>query len=270
MTFEIIDGRKAEAHREKMRERMRRYWSDPASRKRHSEQMRRYWANNPQRKIDRAKDPKALRMAQMYREGKTLAEIGDEFGITRERVRQLIRPLMTGQKGGRTVRAEKLAKERKEDRLQRQDSRCREEFGCDYETAIRLNLGLHPTHNAHGTRASAYLHQKKAMESLYHGVEYKLTFPQWVEAWGDKIIYKGRGKWALCRIDPTKGFTIDNVRPMEMREKSSLTLTRTKTRLHQIKSLEDAGCSNEQIAAQLGVSLRYLASLRTFARRMLP
>ena len=35
--------------------------------------------------------PRAVRMAREYFEGSTLAEIGERFGRTRERVRQLIR-----------------------------------------------------------------------------------------------------------------------------------------------------------------------------------
>lgn len=42
------------------------------------------------KKKDHANDPRALDMAAMYRDGKTLEEIGAKYGLTRERVRQIM------------------------------------------------------------------------------------------------------------------------------------------------------------------------------------
>ncbi len=60
---------------------------------------------------DRPPSERALAMATLYRDdGKTLEEIGAQYGITRERVRQLIEPLgLTGADSGYRRRGRGLA-----------------------------------------------------------------------------------------------------------------------------------------------------------------
>ena len=42
------------------------------------------------------------------------------------------------------------------------------------------------------------------------GIPFDLTLQQWIEAWGDKIAW--RGFLQLQRIEPDKGFVVGNLR----------------------------------------------------------
>lgn len=53
------------------------------------------------------------RMVELFRSGLTLEEVGDEFDLTRERVRQIITSAgVTASEGGATVKRAKRAAER--------------------------------------------------------------------------------------------------------------------------------------------------------------
>lgn len=47
------------------------------------------------------------------------------------------------------------------------------------------------------------------------GISYTLTFKQWLDCWGDKIIRRNRGKGdqflRLERIDKTQGYQVGNI-----------------------------------------------------------
>lgn len=209
-------------------------------------------------------DLRRERMVLLYKEGKTLEEIGVEFGVTRERVRQIIR--LGRSHGGKCVITEQRTQDRLKAKKDRRDARCKTVFGCDYETALRLNEGRHPTPN-NNSKASAYLNQKRTMQGVYQNVPYSLTFPEWLEAWGDKYCFKGKGKWGLVRIDDTKGFVAGNVIPKSVSERAAETIRRTHSRMAQIRSLLDSGVSRDQIAKQLGIKRGYLDRLKMYERR---
>ena len=45
------------------------------------------------------------------------------------------------------------------------------------------------------------------------GIEWNLTFEEWLDIWGDKITQRGRGtgKYNMCRINDIGPYSIDNV-----------------------------------------------------------
>jgi DNA-binding CsgD family transcriptional regulator len=62
-------------------------------------------------------ETRAERIVEMFKSGLSLAAIGNTFGISRERVRQILKDLdLTGKDGGRSVRAQTNTLENRQDK----------------------------------------------------------------------------------------------------------------------------------------------------------
>jgi len=154
--------------------------------------------------IERSKE-----MHRLYSfEAKTLQEIGDIYGITRERVRQLITPLKNDDSiGGATLK--KLFREiHSEKKVSRLEQRCNDYFGCSLEFRNKYgNTG------AYGTLARAFVSQKNSAKR--RKIPFNLTFPEWLSIWeksghlSDRGF--GRGKYHMSRICDIGAYEIDNV-----------------------------------------------------------
>lgn len=151
------------------------------------------------------------RMCALYRSGWTLQEIGDEYGITRERVRQVIGVRgLKREHGGVRKRAVDNARRRRAALESRWDPRYMEHFGADLATVRRLNGG----HRGHkkGTLAWSFHNQKNAAK--HRGVAWELTFPEWIVIWelSGHLHERGRGYgYCMARKGDTGPYAIDNV-----------------------------------------------------------
>lgn len=149
-------------------------------------------------------DPNAernARMASMYRQGLTLEKIGQEFGVTRERVRQLIR-----KQGVKRVEGEqaKSARAKAASIQSKRDAHYLNRHGLTFEQYKEARAtGLLP----------AYRYQENAAKS--RGVVWSLTLAQWLEIWrtSGKLDQRGRGKgkYLMSRIKDSGGYEIGNV-----------------------------------------------------------
>lgn len=154
--------------------------------------------------VDRTPHERNGRMVEMYRTGKTLEEIGLAFGVTRERVRQIVRKPGVGRdEGGRVVRRKGRGVEQAERRVlraesvkRRRDAISQRNFGCDYETAKRLNE--HQQLYLTGTRSALYFRQLRSAGQ--RGITWAMTFPEWCAVWdaSGKWHLRGRGKHYYC------------------------------------------------------------------------
>lgn len=126
------------------------------------------------------------RMCELFRSGMTLQQIGTAYGISRERVRQIVaREGVTRDEGGIARRAARRQQARAAAAKARRDARSHAVFGCDFATLVSLNDGL--TGYAKGSRARAYLDQKR--NAAPRGIEWEMTFPEW------RAIWDASGKW---------------------------------------------------------------------------
>lgn len=147
---------------------------------------------------------KAEKMAGMYRQGVTLEAIGRQFGVTRERVRQLIREIgVTGADGGKAKQIQIVgtALERKtEQRRRRQEQR----FGVAYDLLQQLR-------ECGATRR--YQYQKRTSAS--RGIGFELTLAQWWAVWQASGKYhlcgKGKGHYCMSRIKDDGPYALGNV-----------------------------------------------------------
>lgn len=148
-------------------------------------------------------DDRSERMAAMYREGKTLVEIGAEFSVTRERVRQILTGQygITASDGGARVRALAARKEF----ARKRDKRCLKKWGCNYQTYRSiLKHKDQPTY--------AYWQQRR--NAIERGIGWELTLWQWWQIWDKSGRWNERGRghgYCMCRLNDTGPYAVDNV-----------------------------------------------------------
>lgn len=155
-----------------------------------------------------AKTPEAIArvavMADMHRQGLTLAKIGEQYGITRERVRQiLLSNGITRNDGGLSVRV--AHRDAAKHRVKAAAIAHREaKWGMDIELLRELRAnGTHRAFEQQRTTAAA------------RGIRWGLTFAEWYAVWitSGKIHLRGRGKTGYCmsRIKDGGGYVLGNV-----------------------------------------------------------
>lgn len=156
-------------------------------------------------------DRRRKAMAKLYRAGKTLQEIGDKYGVSRERVRQLIsREGLRREGGGAFIRSLPKRIDAAREAARRRDDKCMRARGCLYEEAIRLNGGQLLT--APGCKAKKYYFQKKTAAG--RGIEWAISFPEWCEIWdgSGKWDLRGRGDgFCMARLMDTGAYSPENV-----------------------------------------------------------
>lgn len=144
-----------------------------------------------------ADDLRAERMADLYKSGLTLAQVGFRFGVTRERVRQILKSI--GKDKTRAKPEPKASAARNAARI-----RIAEKWGVTYERWKSLR--------ADGT-VVRFERQRNAARG--RGIPWELTFAQWLGVWesSGKIGERGRGKDKFCmaRIGDVGAYSVDNV-----------------------------------------------------------
>lgn len=138
------------------------------------------------------------RMAFPYRNGRTHAEVGAEFGVTRERVRQILKKQgITGADGGAHLRAQ---------------VRHAAKGPCRSELKYGLPMARIQELRRQGfTRA--YLQKQKHAAAI--AVPFELTLEEFVDLWerSGRWSERGRGasRYGLVMFDPKRGITPENV-----------------------------------------------------------
>lgn len=142
------------------------------------------------------------RLAEMYESGQTLAEIGNHFGITRERVRQIISNLgVTKFDGGKHVRSfqntpDKVAKLREKN--ERAEARIRSLWGMSVD-AYTLHVKEHGNSSFSNSPMHKYVCQRNS--SIRRGIAWEFTFADWWSIWleSGKWYERGQGKYVMAR-----------------------------------------------------------------------
>lgn len=156
-------------------------------------------------------DPRIKTMADLYRNGETLEQIGSKFGLTRERVRQILRRAgVEKSEGGRSVSTER----KREQAAKKRDDACMRKYGCTHEQ-YQILMGIQRNAESRDRGPiGAYARQKNS--AAQRGIPFTLTLWQWWTIWQESGHWeqrgRGRGMYCMARIGDSGAYEVGNVR----------------------------------------------------------
>lgn len=162
--------------------------------------------------LGEARDARAEAWIEAYKSGKTLHEIGSEYGVSRERVRQIIARFgVTRIDGGATIRRFKATPDRQQRQKERQEgieARHFANWGVSRQVMASLS-DLPRSHRQHPI-GKFRRHRQNAKN---RGIEWGLTFREWWDIWQEsgKWDERGRGGYVMARFGDTGPYAKDNV-----------------------------------------------------------
>jgi hypothetical protein len=141
-------------------------------------------------------------MAALYQSGKTLQEIGTQYGLTRERVRQLITRHcgMRARNGGQ----HKVAVDKRAKFEAKRNAASLKRWGCNFDQYVKLRDMQKPTR--------AFAAQKQNAKK--RGIAWEFNLWQWWSVWqqSGKWDRRGRGQgYMMCRNGDVGPYAVDNV-----------------------------------------------------------
>jgi hypothetical protein len=152
-------------------------------------------------------------MVSLYTTGrKTMEEIGAMYGLTRERVRQLIkRHGVTKVNSGRRMRVTEEKFDKAHKTREKRERFFQVKWGMSESDFLRLNDDR--LINGYGSKSMAFKEQRR--NARLRGLEFTLTFEQWVGIWNDSGKWHkrgvGKGKYSMGRRNDSGGYTLGNV-----------------------------------------------------------
>lgn len=161
--------------------------------------------------MSQERDEKIVAMAKA---GLTLQQIGDTYGVSRERIRQILARLGVerSQRGKAVCTSANRATKEAQRRLRR-DQRAFSSLGCTYDEARRLNDGLGIGKYKKGTKTAAFIRQR--INARTRGIDWRLTFPQWCLLWEKSGHWsqrgRGHGRYVMPRIGDSGAYALGNV-----------------------------------------------------------
>lgn len=148
-------------------------------------------------------DERSDTMRSLYLAGKTLEEIGGQFGITRERVRQVVTKHYG--KLAKTGGGQERARRRKLTATEKREARYQKHWGCSYKQyRTVLKYASKPTY--------AFIQQRR--NANQRGIGWELIFWQWWSVWQQSGHWGQRGRgngYCMCRLNDVGPYAVDNV-----------------------------------------------------------
>ena len=148
-----------------------------------------------------------MRIVALYLSGVTLQAIGERYGLTRERVRQIVsRNGVCAHDGGKQVALSQKAALRES----LADERSFRKRGCDRATYKEISQQL----DRHGkTPQKRYFEHKNNCERMK--LDWQFSFYEWWLVWEQSGMWLKRGRhcdgYVMARIDKNGPFSADNV-----------------------------------------------------------
>lgn len=167
------------------------------------------------RAVDGGDPVRSEAMASMYKAGKTLAEIGEIYGLTRERVRQIISKLhrLSAGDGGASVRS-KIERDR---RRAEREAECYLKHGCSTKQLRELRkMGrdLMASGTSRERTPIGAFSRQKCNATRHRGLVWKLTLWEWWTIWQQSGHWEDRGRgsgYMMCRFRDEGAYEVGNV-----------------------------------------------------------
>lgn len=135
-------------------------------------------------------------MIAMYAEGKTLAQIGQHFNVSRQRVHQIFKSNDVSSEG-KGVRVRVIAKEQQV--ANAKAARIKSSWGMTVEE-YEAHIEQYGTSTLADSPMRRYIEQRRNAKN--HGVSWRFTFKTWWALWeaSGKWDERGVGKYVLGRV----------------------------------------------------------------------
>ena len=194
----------------------------------------------------------------LYKNGKTLQEIGVRFGITRERVRQcLFRNGIKFTDGGFHINTLSRCAMREKATQEQREFRSKKKWGLSIKENQNLRAKFNPLKM--DKFAKVYILLKK--RSQREKIPWAINLKDFVNLMKDKISFYGKGELVVHRIITEKGYVVGNIECITHSE--SATLTR---RQEQVMKLYNNNKGPMEIATILGISRGTVATTINHAK----
>lgn len=160
--------------------------------------------------VDRAED-----FRKRYLSGETLQQIGDVYGVSRERVRQILKRDfgIKSSDGGYSV----LAAEKKRQRRAAEDAKCQKKYGCSYRqylSIVREELRL-KREGSPAKRLPRMAFCQQRSNAKKRGIDWQLSLWDWWLIWQESGKWNRRGRrsggFCMCRKGDVGPYSKDNV-----------------------------------------------------------
>lgn len=143
----------------------------------------------------------------LYLRGQTLAEIGAIYGVSRERIRQVLSSSgVTGKDGG----VSETARRRRASLNAKKDKRCLDRWGMTRGQYKKISSSLTADGNTVGRVFSM---QKRNAKK--RGIEWRLSLRQWWDIWEASGVWhkrgRGAGKFCMSRVADSGAYEAGNV-----------------------------------------------------------
>ena len=175
----------------------------------------------PSRKRRGAPYPTATRnqeVVERYQLGETLQEIGIRFGVTRERIRQILVAQGVDPKSGGSAL---VARKRRKSLETKREREFFAKWGMTKQEKQKLHVGADGTYR--GSPVARYHRQRQ--NALKRNIPWEFTLGEWWEVWSNSGKWdqagRGKGKYAMARLGDKGPYAPWNVKIIAFEQNSS-------------------------------------------------